>query len=139
MPKVSDTKYTIFFARPIDGGYNVGQISQQQFDNLVNTLYNAPRYENTCTCVRSRITFRTLGSYIFLPDRPYDQEPGDEHVYVKNLNGRTKSSPCEYDVNFYDNPILACAINFRTGKCKCPFMTSTFGAIILPELYGKQK
>ncbi len=62
-------------------------------------------------------------------------------VEILNLPGRTRWAPCETPepTTFKRSALGKCAVNFRNGKCTCPFMGGIVGPIILPNLYQKTK
>lgn len=134
-----DISYKMMFYQPLEAGYSVGKISKEQFENLVDAVHDAVIDENTCPCVHRVIGFELKGYYGFNTLRKGGTDFDSMDVFVHNLNGRSEKSPCEYDQKHRHFPLRACVENFTTGKCKCPYMTSVFGANILPELYQKQK
>ncbi len=137
MPKFLTDNYNVIFYESSFANMSVGQISRGQLDKLLNSLYSAKT--DISPCVSRDVRIELNCAYKFPTDEKGGKMLQGQTVYVYGLLGRANGSPCGQVSKYMHDPFMTCAKNFKSGKCKCPYMTNVFGAIILPELYGKQK
>lgn len=62
-----------------------------------------------------------------------------ENLWNNNTARQLKCHSERIDKDNVARRYCVCAENLRNGKCKDAFMRRTFGAVLFPKLYGKDK